>query len=168
MGAASKAYTRSASNFSQQEWGAFNTGTDTTDRAPSLQNWLNSPQPHIAVPGTVYIGSPLICPAGGSIQGAPTTAVAENSTILPAFTIMAEPNFTNVGTYAAMLVMPAGQSCGIHGVGLVASSPSSTGSVYDTVDAMGLSNLIDGHSYLSGGNINVNTGSGGAGPTANF
>ena len=28
--------------------------------------------------------------------------------------------------------------------------------------------LIDGHSYLSGGNINVNTGSGGAGPTANF
>jgi hypothetical protein len=50
--------------------------------------------------------------------------------------------------------MPAGARCAVHSVGLTAKSPSSTGA-YDTVHAYGAGDLIDGHSYLSGGNHNV-------------
>ena len=158
-----QAYARASSNFSQTEWGAFNApGDTTTDRSTNLQFWLDAPQPHIALPGSVYISLPLVCPPGGSIQGAPTTAVAENSAILPAFTIVATSfaPATIFGTlYSAMLTMPPNVACGLHRVGLIANSPT-TGNIYDTVDAMGTSDLIDDHSYFSGGFINVNSGGG--------
>ena len=62
----------------------------------------------------------------------------------------------------AMFVMLAGATCAIHSVGLIATD-ATVALPYDVVDALGKSNLIDSHSFLQGGNVNVRAGSSGSG-----
>ena len=175
---AGNCYDRLGSTYSPKEWGAkYVSSSMPPDDTVSLQNWLDAPQPHIAVPGYAAITAPLICNAStntyvagaGIIQGSPTQAVAEDASILPTFYIegfnalyngfstpQAPPNVS------AMLVMPLGSTCAIHGVGLIAED-ATLAAPYDVIDALGKSDLIDGHSYLQGGYINLKSGAMGAG-----
>ena len=180
--ASGNCYNRVNSTYSPKEWGArysTSAAVNAPDDTVPLQNWLDAPQPHIAVPGYTYITAPLICNANpnlfpwlmgvGIIQGPPTQAVAEDNSILPTFYIMgydagchglSAPKAT---TTAAMLVMPLGSTCAIHSIGLIATDTQTSTASYDIVDAQGKSDLIDDHSYLQGGYYNLKSGASGNG-----
>lgn len=151
-------FTRLSQTYNQVEWGAK--GNNSANDTFSLQNWADALQPHIAVPGNSKITQPLFCDYGGLnttgiIQGSPTQAVAEDKTILPTFLITADNTnggFNAVGgIMQAVMIMPPGARCAIHAVGLIADGSG----VFNTVNANGKSDLIDDHSYLSGGYNNV-------------
>ena len=146
-------YTRQNSNYTPQEWGAqFNSGSDD---AFALTQWLNGSQRHLGSIGTTYIGSPLICPDQVAIEGPAGPGVAEDASIIPPFVIAAASAFNG----GMMLLMPSGMSCAIHDVGIIAPSNKYA----DGVDAFGKSDLVDKHSYISNGYVNVRSGSPGPG-----
>ncbi len=153
-GGVSACFSRASSTYGPREWGAKQ-DYPTSDDTASLQNWLNANQPHMATPGNSSISSPLTCNDGGIIQGSPTEGAAEDPHVLPTFQITAGSSFTG----SAMLIMqpdsagPTGNysRCALHGVGLIGDGSGN----YDIVDAEGSSDVIDGHSYLSGGYYNV-------------
>ena len=161
-----KCFVRITSSYSQQEWGAGI--VSTADDTAALQNWIESPQPHIAVPGTSTISSPLTCDTATAIQGPATQAVAEDPSIMPQFIISGNnglyngyAGLSNPLESGAMLEMTVAGQCAIHSVGLVADAQ--TASVhYDVLHANGKSNLVDQHSYLAKGFHNVVAVGGGA------
>jgi hypothetical protein len=153
-------YNRTSWTYSQKEWGAYSDGTD--DDTAALQNWMNAPQPHIAVPGNSRITETLACglrhaAQSGIIQGSPTQAVGQGSAgVVPTFTITADNSAYGGFTNSAMLIMESDARCAIHAVGLIADSPA-TGNIYDTVLVKSEDALIDDHSLLFGGRYNLLT-----------
>jgi hypothetical protein len=146
---------RASSNFSALEWGAYEDccGPLSHDDTSFLQNWLDALQAHLATPGNSELTAPLTCSDGGIIQGPPTVGVAASSQTLPSFQITANNGSAtgNLFTNSAMLIMPAGARCAIHALGLIGDNSGD----FDILHAFGTSDLIDDHSYLSGGNYIV-------------
>ncbi|HEY5047722.1 MAG TPA: hypothetical protein VII49_06885, partial [Rhizomicrobium sp.] len=166
-GGASTCFSRASSNYGPQEWGAMQnynpTGSPSNgnDDTSSLQNWVNANQPHVATPGNSRITSPLYC-NGTSISGPPRTGTTEINGPVPLFQIFSDNSGGGFSSSAtpALLVMdyPSNTTggCAAHDVGLIASDHQTTGGVstpYDTVDAYGQADLVDG-SFLYGGNVN--------------
>jgi hypothetical protein len=151
-------FKRTSSDYTPQEWGAYEDYPALhDDDTLALENWMNAPQPHYALPGGSLITQTLWCNDGAIIQGSPTAGVTNTSQVLPTFNI-----YANKATYGftgpAMLVMNAGSRCAIHSLGLIGDDSG----YFDTVDANGTADLIDQHSYLSGGCHNLAQGTGNA------
>jgi hypothetical protein len=158
VNAAGYCFTRVNSTYSPKEWGALENSNgqqhNGNDDTAALQSWLNANQPHVAVPGNSRITYPLVCMVNqDSFSGPPRGGTTEINGPVPLFLITADNTGTgNPFTGAALLQMSA-DGCAIHNVGLIASDQGE-GS-YDTVDATGEAELVDG-SYLYGGKINFN------------
>ncbi|HEY5047559.1 MAG TPA: hypothetical protein VII49_06025, partial [Rhizomicrobium sp.] len=146
---------RVSQTYSQFEWGTYGDccGIHAHPDTFPLQNWINAPQSHIAVPGNFEITAPLTCEGAiGSFSGPPRSGVNETGIELPLFMITAN-NSSGAFTGNAMLEMDntagATGGCAIHNVGLIADGSGN----FDTVDAYGQADLVDG-SFLYGGNVN--------------
>ena len=161
-------WTRKSGVGSVLEWGAyidFSTGCtpypssgapNCHDDTVSFQNWLNANGPHNMPPGNALITSPLTCPMGVAIQGAPSAASAVGGQPQSQIFAFSSSAYGGFPSPSAMLFMSA--QCAIHSLGLIADGSG----LFDAVDATDSNDLIDQHSLLSGGAYNVNASYSGA------